>query len=161
MPLSRSTSTPRMSTLSDSEIDADSPSSSVVPYTTLPTMSHQHPNRDSRRLPALPVSSMPDFSPSATLLAMQRARPSYDSSNIHSHSQQQQCQMNFTSGVGMHGGCGYASEDLFHQLRKHSLQTKEAWTAIPSSEGFKILNLCRSMSATSSSPVSFCPRSPS
>jgi len=52
------------------------------------------------------------------------------------------------SGIG---GVGGAGEDPFMDLRKHNLATKEAWTAIPASEGFKILDACRSLSATSSS----------
>jgi hypothetical protein len=33
--------------------------------------------------------------------------------------------------------------DLFRPLRKHNLHTREAWTAIPASEGARILDLVR------------------
>ncbi|KAH8805735.1 hypothetical protein F5884DRAFT_737089 [Xylogone sp. PMI_703] len=44
--------------------------------------------------------------------------------------------------------------DPYQHLRDANIPTKTAWVAIPASEGFRILNLCRSMSQTSSSPPS-------
>ncbi|CZT13584.1 uncharacterized protein RCO7_10829 [Rhynchosporium graminicola] len=41
-----------------------------------------------------------------------------------------------------------ASSDPFRALREHRITTKQAWTAIPSSEGFRILDLCKSLSVT-------------
>jgi hypothetical protein len=36
--------------------------------------------------------------------------------------------------------------DPFRVLRDHQLSTKTAWTVIPAAEGFRILDLCKSMS---------------
>jgi len=38
--------------------------------------------------------------------------------------------------------------DPFHALREYHLSTKSAWTVIPASEGFRILDLCKSLSTT-------------
>ncbi|KAH6723684.1 hypothetical protein BKA61DRAFT_686370 [Leptodontidium sp. MPI-SDFR-AT-0119] len=38
--------------------------------------------------------------------------------------------------------------DPYKALREHHITTKYAWTAIPSSEGFRILDLCKSLSVT-------------
>ena len=40
--------------------------------------------------------------------------------------------------------------DPFRILHDHNLATKTAWTVIPASEGFRILDLCKSLSATHS-----------
>lgn len=128
MPLSRSPSTTRTASLPLDPLPSTPSSSSSTTLAMHPlhaSHSHPHPSGD-RRLPPM------DFSPSATLMAMQRG-----GSRSHSSSSQ-----------AVH-------EDPFHNLRKHNLVTKEAWTAIPSSEGFRILELCRSMSATSSEPVCY------
>lgn len=129
MPPSRS---PSISSRIIDDNDNAGPSSSTGDL----TMSQSHA---SRRLPA-PQNS--EFSTSAALLAMQRARSAYNPAqpvpfgNQHPNMGQPQQQ-----------------EDHFQHLRKHNLGTKEAWTAIPASEGFRILELCRSMSATSSSSL--------
>ncbi|KUJ06514.1 uncharacterized protein LY89DRAFT_603275 [Mollisia scopiformis] len=36
--------------------------------------------------------------------------------------------------------------DPFKALREHNISTKSAWTVIPAAEGFRILDLCKSMS---------------
>ncbi|KAH8600110.1 hypothetical protein B0O99DRAFT_504104 [Bisporella sp. PMI_857] len=41
--------------------------------------------------------------------------------------------------------------DLFTPLRKFNIGTKEAWTAIPSAEGFKVVELCKSLSVSDGS----------
>ena len=41
--------------------------------------------------------------------------------------------------------------DLFHRLRKFNIGTKFAWTAIPAHEGFKVVEICRSLSSTGTS----------
>ncbi|KAH6680909.1 hypothetical protein B0J14DRAFT_684383 [Halenospora varia] len=48
-----------------------------------------------------------------------------------------------------------ANKDLFRTLREHKIHTKTAWTVIPSSEGNRILDLCKSLSVTqsASSPI--------
>lgn len=164
MPLSRSSSTSHVAT-SDSEMDGSSPSSSSTAPFSIPTISHQHPNRDSRRLPALPSSSMAEFNPSSTLLSMQKARTGFSPPQTQTQQQQQQ-QLGMTNWAPMGASTSSSSssntmsivrDDPFHNLRRHNLATKEAWAAIPSSEGFKILDLCRNMSATNSSPVSLLP----
>jgi hypothetical protein len=45
--------------------------------------------------------------------------------------------------VTVGGGAGSVGTDLFRPLRKHNLHTREAWTAIPASEGARILDLVR------------------
>ena len=40
--------------------------------------------------------------------------------------------------------------DLFHPIRKFNIGTKTAWIAIPTHEGFKAVETCRSLSATGS-----------
>lgn len=40
--------------------------------------------------------------------------------------------------------------DPFRRLRDNNLKTKIAWTVIPASEGFRILDLCKSLSVASS-----------
>ncbi|RFU28078.1 hypothetical protein B7463_g8261, partial [Scytalidium lignicola] len=44
--------------------------------------------------------------------------------------------------------------DPYRHLRDANIPTKAAWVAIPASEGFRILDFCKSMSQTSSSPPS-------
>ena len=44
-------------------------------------------------------------------------------------------------------------KDPFWALREHNLTTKIEWTAIPASEGFRILDLCKSLSVTESPGV--------
>lgn len=41
--------------------------------------------------------------------------------------------------------------DLFLPLRKFNIHTKIAWTAIPAQEGFRVVELCRSLSSTTTS----------
>lgn len=41
------------------------------------------------------------------------------------------------------------ASDPFRALREHHLSTKIAWTVIPASEGFRILDLCKSLSTVS------------
>jgi hypothetical protein len=36
--------------------------------------------------------------------------------------------------------------DPYTHLRSHNIGTKSAWTVIPASEGFRVLDLCKSMS---------------
>jgi hypothetical protein len=55
-----------------------------------------------------------------------------------------------TVGVGAAG----SGTDLFRPLRKHNLHTREAWTAIPASEGARILDLVRPTPRTTHNPPS-------
>lgn len=41
-------------------------------------------------------------------------------------------------------------KDPYKHLRNHNIGTKSAWTAIPASEGFRILDLCKSLSTAAS-----------
>lgn len=45
---------------------------------------------------------------------------------------------------------GKSSGDPYKHLRNHNIGTKPAWTVIPASEGFRILDLCKSMSTAAS-----------
>ncbi|KAG9236561.1 hypothetical protein BJ875DRAFT_439248 [Amylocarpus encephaloides] len=49
----------------------------------------------------------------------------------------------------------YSDRDLFRGLREHNISTKTAWTVIPSSEGTRVLDLCKSLSVVqdNSSPT--------
>jgi hypothetical protein len=40
--------------------------------------------------------------------------------------------------------------DPYKHLRRHNIGTKQAWTVIPASEGFRILDLCKSLSTAAS-----------
>jgi hypothetical protein len=40
--------------------------------------------------------------------------------------------------------------DPFKYLRNHNIGTKQAWTVIPATEGFRILDLCKSLSTAAS-----------
>ncbi|KAH7305721.1 hypothetical protein BKA65DRAFT_199860 [Rhexocercosporidium sp. MPI-PUGE-AT-0058] len=42
----------------------------------------------------------------------------------------------------------HPQSDPFRALREHHITTKHAWTAIPSTEGFRIVDLCKSLSVT-------------
>jgi hypothetical protein len=113
-----------------------------------------------------PIPSTEHFSPSAVLMSMARhsggsqSSSSYSIPRLSSHSQ-----TSSPSPVAAysHPATSYplypplrpspsasTSSDPFHALRRHNLSTKPAWTVIPASEGFRILDLCKSLSVTQS-----------
>jgi len=133
-----SISSSRISTADDDEMDTSDPSTSM-PY---------------RRAPPT------DFSPSQVLMSMaSRSSSSYPVPNPYfppSHSSpipafsSPSALINSTSHshlppYGRHS----PAPDPFRALREHRLSTKPAWTVIPASEGFRILDLCKSLSSVS------------
>ncbi|PMD41158.1 hypothetical protein L207DRAFT_543437 [Hyaloscypha variabilis F] len=138
-----SISSSRISTADDEEMDTSDPSASMSAY---------------RRPPPT------DFSPSQVLLSM-ASRPTtttypspapyfppshssplpYSSPLIHSHT----TPSSHLPPYPRHS----PAPDPFRALREHHLSTKPAWTVIPASEGFRILDLCKSLSSVSSSGV--------
>jgi hypothetical protein len=65
--------------------------------------------------------------------------PGFATQTTHATNATQQWGITAPVGVAV-GGAGNAA-DLFRPLRKHNLHTREAWTAIPASEGARILDL--------------------
>jgi hypothetical protein len=118
-----------------------------------------------------PIPSMEHFSPSAVLMSMARhsggsqSSSSYSIPRLSSHSQTSSPSPVATYS---HPATSYnpdplyprpspslpasssSSGDPFQVLRRHNLHTKSAWTVISASEGFRILDLCKSLSVTQS-----------
>jgi hypothetical protein len=92
-----------------------------------------------------PIPTTEHFSPSAVLLSMARLSHSQNSSPspaaTYSHP---------TTSYYPRPSPSPLSTDPFRALRRHNLHTKSAWTVIPAAEGFRILDLCKSLSATQS-----------
>lgn len=139
---SHSGSSSRKSPLSDDEASSSpDPAPSILASTSLGQ--YQPP-----RLP--PVEAMSSYSPSGSLLTQQRPPDRH----LESSAPQQ---YHFPAGhpppilPGISSWPPGAELDHFRNLRKFKINTKEAWTAIPASEGSKIMDLCRSLSTTSAS----------
>jgi hypothetical protein len=132
--IDRNRSSSRMSLADDDDhLDPSNPSSSMSAF---------------RR----PVSTTESFSPSAVLMSMATRSSSSTypapSPYVPSHSPLTA----FSSPIPSHltpYGRHSPAPDPFRVLREHHLSTKPAWTVIPASEGFRILDLCKSLSTTS------------
>ena len=135
-----SISSSRISMADDDEMDASEPSSSMSAYRRPPPASDFSPSQvlmsmasrsSSSSYPA-PTSYFPPSHSSSPIPAF-----SSPSSTIQSRSQ--------LPPYGRHS----PAPDPFRPLREHHLSTKTAWTVIPAAEGFRILDLCKSLSAVS------------
>ncbi|PMD58562.1 uncharacterized protein K444DRAFT_531650 [Hyaloscypha bicolor E] len=135
-----SISSSHISMADDDEMDASDPSSSMSVYQRPPVAADFSPSQvlmsmasrsSSSSYPA-PTSYFPPSHSSSPIPAF-----SSPSSTIQSHSH--------LPPYGRHS----PALDPFRPLREHHLSTKIAWTVIPAAEGFRILDLCKRLSAVS------------
>jgi hypothetical protein len=148
-----SISSSRMSTADDDEMSSSDPSSS-----SMSAYHHASLRKPDAFSPSQVLLSMASRTASSSSSYPTTIAPSYYTSHSHSpsplpafsspsyaHSISHQIPPYIQTP---HSQSPTPAPDPFRTLREHHLTTRFAWTPIPASEGFRILDLCKSLSTT-------------
>lgn len=153
----RSSSYVSMTDSSDSMDTAD-PYKRTLPYPSTTSESFS-PSAVLMSMASHTRSSYPSYTPTSsynysTSTSSSPAPPTslshyQQSQSSHSHPRPSTSSISpYTYAAHPHPSSHPGTPDPFKGLREHNISTKSAWTAIPAVEGFRILDLCKSMSVT-------------